>query len=340
MPYHKAMYEIDGTTSKHPEQSEGAYTNDHFWPTFQQDIAKFKTLLVEHRDTKKPFSVIRLGHAEFTCFSLTCGAEHLKVGDGKFDFFTTIKSAPMPDGGRHSNGHIPDIREFCNYFESLINSDYVTTQIGYDFKNWLNTIEHYKNCYIAYKHKGRLEQLFNDRSIFQTPKCPRTIQQLMDMPLDIIYGLIANKWLLTTFKNRIGLIGAAEKLKCIKELMEYDEYKEYLGNDYFTDYIHIPQRAALSWEHLEDHVEQEVKKSDCDIFLIGMGCAKLNVFHPLKDMKDCIFLDVGHSIDLLAGWGDIMRPYCGSWQNYRVEGFSGEDIDEMGIDRGEIKYLR
>ena len=56
---------------------------------------------------------------------------------------------------------------------------------------------------------------------------------------EFLYGLIMNKWFLKTFKGRIGLIGAGDKLDIITELMKRKEYQEYLGLDKFNDYIKI-----------------------------------------------------------------------------------------------------
>ena len=322
------MYQIENTTNKNSEQSSGAYLDHTFWPTFRQDKEDFKSLLVKCRDIRAPFSLIRLGHADFRCFDASCGSPKVRQRER------------ARANRRQTTGHIPDQREFCNYFESILKSDCVTTQIGYDFLDWMMVLKNYENCYVSNKKANNLTNLFNNRALFRPYNDKFTSKQVMDLPLDIVYGLAANKWFLTTFKNRVGLIGAKEKLECVEELMKYAEYQEYLGTDYFTDYVYIPQRAALSCKTLEEDVARQVSESDCDIFLIGAGCAKLRLFHMFKDVKNCIFIDVGHGIDLLAGWGDLMRPYCGSWQNYRVKGFS-ESVDRMGKDsnRGSVIYV-
>ena len=158
--------------------------------------------------------------------------------------------------------------------------------------------------------------------------------------MDIIYGLIATKWFFQTFKNKIGLIGSAPKIQTIIELMKYKEYQEYLGTEIFTDYIGIPEKKAMDNPNLEKNIVENVQKSSCDIFLIGAGTSKLKFYYLLKKTKNCIFLDVGHGIDVIAGHCDLQRPYLGGWQNYRLR-TKNIKIDKMyneGKD-GNIIYL-
>jgi hypothetical protein len=168
------------------------------------------------------------------------------------------------------------------------------------------------------------------------------LNQVVDLPMDVIYGLCANKWFFRTFKNKIGLMGAGPKLDAIKKLMGYEEYQQYLGCDYFTDYINLPQRQALDDPDLEETVRTGVRDSTCDVFLIGGGVSKLKFWHLLKDTRNCIFIDIGHGIDLIAGHGDLYRPYCGSWTNYKIgNGNTYGEVDEMGSqrERGEYKII-
>ena len=57
---------------------------------------------------------------------------------------------------------------------------------------------------------------------------------------------MANKWILNEFRNRIGLIGSKKKLNIIKNLLKHSEYREYINNDYFTDYIGIDDKNTIS----------------------------------------------------------------------------------------------
>lgn len=67
----------------------------------------------------------------------------------------------------------------------------------------------------------------------------------VNYPAEFSYGIISSKWVFQNF-DKIALIGSDKKLKIIKNLMEYNEYRDYLGIDEFEDYIGIPQVYGLS----------------------------------------------------------------------------------------------
>ena len=146
------------------------------------------------------------------------------------------------------------------------------------------------------------------------------IQRQIDFPAEFGYGLVANKWLLKTFAGQIGLIGAGSKLNIIKHLMEAPQYQEYLGLEKFEDYISLPQKFACDdLEATEKMVASQLMKSTSKIFLMGMGHVKSGLIHRLKKYRNAVFLDVGASIDALAGIIDIDRPYAGDWTNYQID---------------------
>jgi len=188
-------------------------------------------------------------------------------------------------------------------------------------------------------------KLPNKINFINHPFPKKNMVDLVNLPLEIIYGLIANKWLFKTFKNNIGLIGASEKLRVIKKLMQYKAYQNYIGTDYFTDYIEIPQRGAFDDEGLEMNIVRNIKKSTCGIFLIGAGVSKLKFFYLLKKNKNCVYIDVGHGICMIASYGDHTRPYCGTWKNYRLKSLNSRgyqkdrEIDLLTLDKTPIIYL-
>ena len=146
------------------------------------------------------------------------------------------------------------------------------------------------------------------------------IQRRIDYPAEFGYGLVANKWLLKTFAGQIGLIGAGSKLNIIKNLMEAPQYQEYLGLEKFEDYISLPQKFACDdLEATEKMVASQLMKSTSKIFLMGMGHVKSGLIHRLKKYRNAVFLDVGASIDALAGIIDVDRPYAGDWTNYQID---------------------
>ena len=146
------------------------------------------------------------------------------------------------------------------------------------------------------------------------------IQRRIDYPAEFGYGLVANKWLLKTFAGQIGLIGAGAKLNIIKNLMEAPQYQEYLGLEKFEDYISLPQKFACDdLEATEKMVASQLMKSTSKIFLMGMGHVKSGLIHRLSKYRNAVFLDVGASIDALAGIIDVDRPYAGDWTNYQID---------------------
>lgn len=318
-----SKYIIEETISKHDEQNSGAYLDENFWPNWNETIENFKTKLITCRDNQIPFSLLRISHSEMTLFYYMSGVNKF-VGNWE----------------RQSNDYTFDSNNYLKFFESINSSDYISTQIGYDFHQWLNDVKNYNNCYLEYKSKNKLVELFNNRTIFQKYNNQYKFTNLINLPMDIIYGLIANKWFFKTFKNKIGLIGSTPKIQTIIELMKYEEYQKYLGTEIFTDYIKIPEKKAMDDSSLEQNIIENVQKSSCDIFLIGAGTSKLKFYHLLKKTKNCIFLDVGHGIDVIAGHCDLLRPYLGGWQNYRLRNKS-IIIDKMYADGkdGDIIYL-
>ena len=117
-----------------------------------------------------------------------------------------------------------------------------------------------------------------------------------------------------------------KKLDIIKNLMTYPTYQEYIGCEYFTDYIGIPQRQAVE-AGITEQLLESVKKSTCKIFLIGAGVCKLKFYNKLKEQKNCVYIDVGHGLDAVAGIADNTRPYFGNWQNYKIRNYDYSNID-------------
>jgi hypothetical protein len=112
--------------------------------------------------------------------------------------------------------------------------------------------------------------------------------------------------------------------------MSYDEYKEYLGLDNFTDYIHYPQKYACDDINLvEEFVGAQLKESQSNIFLVGIGHSKSGILHKLKKYKDAVYMDVGAGIDNIAGCINIRRPYAGDWTNYRIKDYDYSRIDYL-----------
>ena len=166
------------------------------------------------------------------------------------------------------------------------------------------------------------------------------ISRKVDYPAEFGYGLVTNKWLLEKFSGRIGLIGADQKMNIIQNLMESPQYQDYLGLENFEDYISLPQKFACDdIDATEQMVAEQLKNSTSKIFLMGMGHVKSGLIHRLKKHADAVFLDVGASIDALAGIIDVNRPFAGDWTNYQIdEPHLYEGVDFLAYE-GQGKHI-
>ena len=153
----------------------------------------------------------------------------------------------------------------------------------------------------------------------------------INFPSEFSYGLVANKWLFKTFKGKVGLIGGGEKMDLIKELMQHEQYQEYLGLDKFNDYIKIPQKFACDdLDATEKMVGEQLENSTSD---------KSGLLPRLKKYKKSIYLDVGGGIDAISGVVISCRPYMGDWVNYQIKNKKLNDIDFLGYNLGEGQHV-
>jgi len=165
------------------------------------------------------------------------------------------------------------------------------------------------------------------------------IEKEIDFPAEFGYGLVANKWLFKTFAGKIGLIGADTKMNIIQNIIEAPQYQEYLGITKFEDYISLPQKFACDdIDATEKMVGEQLEKSTSKIFLMGMGHVKSGLIHRLKKYTDAVFLDVGSSLDAIAGIIDVDRPYFGDWTNYQIDEknlYEGVDFLQYNSNKGK-----
>ena len=170
-------------------------------------------------------------------------------------------------------------------------------------------------------------------------KFSEVIEKEIDFPAEFGYGLVANKWLFKTFAGKIGLIGADTKMNIIQNIIEAPQYQEYLGIEKFEDYISLPQKFACDdIDATEKMVGEQLEKSISKIFLMGMGHVKSGLIHRLKKYTDAVFLDVGSSLDAIAGIIDVDRPYFGDWTNYQIDEknlYEGVDFLQYNSNKGK-----
>jgi hypothetical protein len=218
----------------------------------------------------------------------------LRVFDGEFYFLNCQKVGNV--GIRHCHRIITP--EFANMFKNgCYKVDILSTQLYAD-------------------------KLIEYNSIF--PDKP------FDLPMEIIYGLFANKWFFQQFKNEIGIIGGEHKINIIKELMKHEKYRNYLGIDYFSDYISVSERGtANNPDELINIIGQQLQNSKSKVFLFGIGIGKMAVAYKFPEYKNAIYIDVGCGISALAGTTAIERPYFGSWTNFRLSYWDYSNMDPI-----------
>ena len=219
-----------------------------------------------------------------------------KFGDGDYHFLTKNEVGSAKPGNRAISVSYQDINH-KEFIDGVVLNDYYT-------------------CEIYPENREMFNQVVPNRKI--------------DYPAEYGYGLVANKWFFKEFTGKIGLIGASEKLNVVEELMKHDEYKEYLGLDGFNDYIHFPQKYACDdIDMVEEFVGNQLKESNSDIFLLGIGHSKSAILHRFKKYTNAIFMDVGAGIDNIAGCINITRPYACDWVNYRLKDYDYSNIDYL-----------
>jgi len=152
-----------------------------------------------------------------------------------------------------------------------------------------------------------------------------------NIPFECIYALMASGKLLTT-ELKIGIIGSNKKLEIIKKLLNFSQYKEYIGRDGFQDYIGIPNSGSSNnIEELATNIQAQLKDK-IDIYLVGIGISKLAVMHRLKEKSKSVFLDAGGGISALAGFAGYERQYFADWINFRLKDYDYEGVDKMDAD--------
>jgi len=151
------LYPIENTKNLHKEQLSGAYLDNNFWPNFQETLNNFKNMLIKKVNNKEAFSLLRVGHSELSAFYIALNSNK-RVGN----FL-----------GRQSNNRkIPD-ETIIKMFKSVINSNYISTQIGYDFIGWmreiLGFIEFYKKINNEQKFLENKKECLNYKIEQQSP---------------------------------------------------------------------------------------------------------------------------------------------------------------------------
>ena len=230
-----------------------------------------------------------------------------KFGDGDYYFLKQIEHGSAKPGARAISKAFNEIN-INDFLEGVLKNDYIITEI-------------------LPKRYAMFKELYPERE--------------RAFPSEYCTGLVANKWFFKTFSGKIGIIGEREKIKLIEELMQHREYREYLGIDRFNDYIYIPQKfAADDVNSLEKSIAKQLKNSQSEIFLLGIGHVKSALLHKLKKYKQAVYVDVGGAIDAIAGIMNIRRLHMAKWVNYQIRNYNYSNIDYMNYQGwGKHVYL-
>jgi len=148
-------------------------------------------------------------------------------------------------------------------------------------------------------------------------------RKVPDFPAEYLYISIANRWLTQKFGDRLGIIGASNKIELIEELLQHEIYRDFIGIHEPIELIRIPQKFAC--DDLQKTVEVITNQIDPDkskTYLMGVGHVKFGLVSSLKQFHNSQFLDIGSGVDALAGVIDIRRPYFAEWTNFRFSDIS------------------
>lgn len=230
----------------------------------------------------------------------------LRVGDGEANFLKGVIKGNTAT--RHFTDNKRPSQEYLNRFkEGMIRCDSIH-------------VEMYKTVTTAF-------QGIYKKNVFSP------------IPLECIYALVASRKL---FKNnyRIGIIGSDNKVAIIKELLKHEEYRSYIGRDTFEHFITVPERGSSNnVDELLANITSQLDPT-IDIYLIGIGIAKMAIMADFKKNSSSVFLDIGCGISALAGLVSNDRPYFADWNNFRLRNFDYSKIDTVdAVISGGVIFL-
>ena len=184
-------------------------------------------------------------------------------------------------------------------------------------------------CEIPEVDRNRFHETFPDTKI--------------DFPAEYVYAGVASRWFFREFDGQIGLIGAAQKIDLIEELLEHEAYKDYLGIREQIELVRVPQKFACDdLDGTISSLKSQLANSKSNIFLFGVGHVKSGIIEYLPKLHNATYVDVGSGIDAIAGVIDVRRPYFGGWVNFELPDIRRySEIDWLQVqNRGKRYYLR
>ncbi len=236
-------------------------------------------------------------------------ATFYKFGDGDYYFLTGTAYGSAKPGNRALSKSYDEI-DLERFKRNSLKSDYYM-------------------CEIPEGDRERFHMTFPGKGI--------------DFAAEYAYAAIASKWVLRQFDGNLGLIGASPKIDLIERLLQFEEYRSYLGITREVELIRIPQKFACDDLDLTLSIlSDQLLNSSANVYLFGVGHVKSGIISELKSIKKALFIDVGSGIDALAGIIDVRRPYFGAWTNFRLhESEYYETVDYLQLaNSGKVRYLK
>ena len=154
-------------------------------------------------------------------------------------------------------------------------------------------------------------------------------------PLTVVYAAVANRDLFQLIRGRsVGVIGPRTKIDILKRLCRSEEYMSYLKLKKIDQFITVSEKGLC--DHPEETAADIVRQMNghyCDIYLYGMGIAKLVIVPQIRDITRRVFLDIGSGLDAMAGIISRDKPSFGNWTNYVIKDFPYETVDILWKNR-------
>ena len=212
---------------------------------------------------------------------------------------------------------------------NIVNRSFLHSDIGkYDLELFYSSLE--KFDYISILQVKSLRKLL-----------PKRIEHTDNSwHCESIYDAVSTRLLFYMLKGyKVGLIGAHEKLCIIKELFQYEEYKNYIGIDSITEFISIPQKGASQDPEKTIRLIESQITAEADIYLVGMSVVKILALPYLRNKYKKSFIDIGVGIDALAGIIPNTKTNFGNWVNYRLKSYDYSSVNFFKYQSGVKKKI-
>ena len=199
---------------------------------------------------------------------------------------------------------------------------HLTNPKNYNPSEWRERL--WRNNRLTFHISPRMRRLW-------TPVIGKDVMRSF-FPMHAVYALVATRRLFQVCGTaKVGFVGAHEKLLLIEELLSYGRYREYLGIRGNCGFYAVPQTGACNEpRELTADLLTRMRTDPSDVYLVGMGIAKIYALPELCEELGGVFLDVGHGLDAIAGIVPKDKQFFGSWTNFKVSPDSYRDVEMLG----------